>query len=50
MVLAQVPLRVEADEEIGEHARVDADKEVAHVPENDAQVDILEEADFRVAV
>lgn len=50
VVLAQVPLREEADEEVAEDGRVDADEEVSHVPEDDTEVEVLEEADLGVAV
>lgn len=45
-VPAQVILREESDGEVRQNGGVDTNEQPTHVPENDGQVDVLEEADL----
>ena len=45
MLLPEPPLRQKAQGEVRRDGRVDPDEEVAHVPQDDGQIDVLEEAD-----
>ena len=50
VVLAEPELAREAEGIVAEDGGVDADEEISHVPEDDAEVDVGEEADFGVTV
>ena len=50
VLLAEPPLRDEAQDEVDQDGRIDPNEQVAHVPQDDGQVDVLEEADLGVTV
>lgn len=49
-VLPQPPLGNETDQEVAEDGRIDADKQPAHIPEDDGEVDVAENSPFGQAV